>query len=330
SWVYDKYATVFVQWGQIGSADTTLGPVVTGFVERYSLRLAQRLVEAGMPEGEASEIAGALLVFVNRVHYYRHVGAVRPMPEDEVIDSLALIVQLMLFPTTPLDVLRTIEVTPSPRRARVARPITLDLLRFEGLSARANRTVDRLLHAGSRQFVEVGYSRSTVEDVVIRAEVARGTFYKYFNDKLDLLTVLADEAGQALPTFAERLHDALHADDRHASLRACLRDFEPVHARYAGVLRAWIEQQPDDAHVTAVGQEVKRRWAEAFDSALYSVERGYALDLNVASLMLLAILERTFDGLPQLTAFGELNRLVELAATLIERGLLNPGSVAAA
>ena len=61
-----------------------------------------------------------------------------------------------------------------------------------GEGRRAERRT-ALLAAARDVFAERGYAAATVDDVVARAGVARGTFYLYFKDKRDVFRALVDE-----------------------------------------------------------------------------------------------------------------------------------------
>lgn len=60
-----------------------------------------------------------------------------------------------------------------------------------GLAARKRRR-GQILAAAQEVFARRGYARSTVDDIVLEAGVARGTFYLYFDDKRDALEELID------------------------------------------------------------------------------------------------------------------------------------------
>ena len=65
--------------------------------------------------------------------------------------------------------------------------------RLAGVRPRAAATVRRLLDASALLFADRGYHGTGVDDVVAEAGFARGTFYKYFDEKLDLLLQLTRE-----------------------------------------------------------------------------------------------------------------------------------------
>lgn len=50
-----------------------------------------------------------------------------------------------------------------------------------------------LLGAAGAVFSEKGYAAATVDDIVLRLGVARGTFYLYFDDKQDVFGALVDD-----------------------------------------------------------------------------------------------------------------------------------------
>ena len=52
---------------------------------------------------------------------------------------------------------------------------------------------DRMLREGLRLFGEHGFERASVEQIVSASDVARGTFYLYFEDKLALFQALTNQ-----------------------------------------------------------------------------------------------------------------------------------------
>jgi AcrR family transcriptional regulator len=191
------------------------------------------------------------------------------------------------------------------------------------LSEEAEASIRRLLDGGGRVFSANGYHATSVDQIVAESRLARGTFYKYFDDKLDLLVTLAEDC-------AIRMHDLSAAFARiepgsgcHAALRAWLADFLEVHERYAGVFRVWSEETPRHEVLDRTGSQVLREAVAAFRAAFERVDRPYALDPRAASVMVLGLIERfpyqaagsNYQQSPQ--------QLVETMAAFIERGLLN-------
>ena len=52
---------------------------------------------------------------------------------------------------------------------------------------RREKTTERIVQAAIKVFSEKGYERSHVEDILKEANVCKGTFYRYFRSKKDLL-----------------------------------------------------------------------------------------------------------------------------------------------
>jgi AcrR family transcriptional regulator len=48
TWVYEKYATLFVEWANVDTPEGPLRPMLGRFLETYTGRLAERLVEGGV------------------------------------------------------------------------------------------------------------------------------------------------------------------------------------------------------------------------------------------------------------------------------------------
>jgi len=79
-------------------------------------------------------------------------------------------------------------------------------------SARREERRQQILECARDAFAEHGYQAVTVDDIVARAQIARGTFYLYFDDKRAVLDTLVDD-------FLERILgcivaiDVVHASD---------------------------------------------------------------------------------------------------------------------
>ena len=67
-----------------------------------------------------------------------------------------------------------------------------------------------LVDLAERLFLEKGYERTTVNDVIDAAGVSKGAFYHHFRSKEDLLEAIAARFGQQSLASVEGL-EALHA-----------------------------------------------------------------------------------------------------------------------
>ena len=67
------------------------------------------------------------------------------------------------------------------------------------MSTQAQRRQDtrrRILNAAGKLFRAQGFDKTSVDQIVARAEVAKGTFYQYFQAKIDVALALGSEAQQ--------------------------------------------------------------------------------------------------------------------------------------
>lgn len=337
AWVHDKYRAVFIQWSAVDSPEASMRPLMVQFIESYSGMMSERLAaSAGADLGlHPDDLAVALLAILLRVNDYRQRGFTRGLTDDSLLDGLATFVQLTLYPTAPAGALhlgeRSVaplsapgEVVPlrwSPSTSAAAPRPQPDPERFGSGSPRVLQTVERLLDAGAKVFAARGYHDSSVEDVRVEAGLGRGTFYKYFDDKADLLATLAEDCAVRLDALVERFDAALRDGDG-AELRAWLRDFVQFHHRYWSVFRAWTEQDPPQGPIAAFGLAAAESMLATFDRALGRTERDYPFDTRAGSIVLMAMLERV-PGYALGTAYEiSDDRIVEVLALLIERGLL--------
>lgn len=72
---------------------------------------------------------------------------------------------------------------------------------------RSLKTRERLLSSAKRSISNSGYEKLRIEEVVSRAEVAKGTFFAHFKDKDALMDILIAERLEALLDDLEMVHD---------------------------------------------------------------------------------------------------------------------------
>jgi AcrR family transcriptional regulator len=334
AYVYDKYATMFVQWAVVDTPDTSVPPLVTGFTRSYNSRIAERLESSGVTGLAPIDAAVAMTSIVHRFNYFRHMKIMpHRFTDDQLLDGLAVFVQLVLFPDTPLEVFGPVEerIRIRPARQRAARApgnaAAAQLPnRLAGLRPRAAATVRRLLDAGALLFAERGYHGTGVDDVVGEAGFARGTFYKYFDEKLDLLLELTRECGAEMRVLIDEfvLIDP-PSPAGPGQLRGWLASYLPFHSRYLGIMRAWLEGTSKDPQMLAVVKETGVNMHLASLQVLARVDRPHPLDADIAAVIQGGILER----MPQAAREQDSERpdaeVVELIAAVMERGLYNSG-----
>ncbi|MCK9898686.1 TetR family transcriptional regulator [Parafrankia colletiae] len=386
AWVYDKYATMFVQWANISSPGTSIPDMASRFLADYHERIARRLASSGVSGIDPADAAVMLTTLVNACNYARHAGpaarsgrsgghagaggpagttpgsaagaagmggsspragAAGVIGAEQLTDSLAVIVQLLLFPQTPPTVFAQLgRDIPAPRppstgerlwSAPPAAPLRPAVLppppedRFAALSSRASATVGRLLDAGVECFTEKGYHQCSVDDVVSIAGYARGTFYKYFDEKLDLLVALSDQALRTISELDDRMCRAGSATTPDPlALRSWLTDVVTFALRYLGVTRIWLDQQPQHPRLEAARAAVGERLRTGYGGLVGAGRLPHPLDSQVASIAFFALVEQLPEALVGMDRGRPVAGIVDLVATALERTRLRPPATPAA
>lgn len=109
---------------------------------------------------------------------------------------------------------------------------------------RAVQTRRQLLDTAVAILDRDGIDRLTTTAVIERAHVSSGTFYRYFNDRAELLAVLRDEAVRSISDdLMVSVVDALELD-LDAALRLVVRTLVDGFERHRGVILAMVSQLP--------------------------------------------------------------------------------------
>lgn len=92
-----------------------------------------------------------------------------------------------------------------------------------------------LVEAATQLFAEKGVDATTIDEIVVRAGVAKGTFYNYFLDRSAIAIAVAarirHELNAAVAEINEGIADPAERVTRGARLFMALAVFDPVHAR---------------------------------------------------------------------------------------------------
>ena len=60
-------------------------------------------------------------------------------------------------------------------------------------TARGMQTRRKIIEAAEEIFAELGYTEASISRITVRAGVGQGTFYLYFDSKLELFNELVDD-----------------------------------------------------------------------------------------------------------------------------------------
>lgn len=118
---------------------------------------------------------------------------------------------------------------------------------------------EHLLLAGFRLAADRGLDGFTIDDVVSMAEVARGTFYKYFNTTAELVREVAIELSQEVILTVTQLFQGNEdpAERAAMAIRAVLAWVKRAPLLGAFITRAgWPNAEPGHAFFRVVGPNV--------------------------------------------------------------------------
>src|ERR1700761_521489 len=329
SWVFEKYSTMFVQWTAIASSDTKVRPEITRFVRSYNHRLAERLAASGLRDLDPEVAAMTMTALVHRINLFVHTDRAYGRSAKDAVDTLSVFLQLALFPDTPPAVLTSLRLhassDPAADVGAVEVPAAPDVAglsigeRTASLSKRAVGTVTALAVAGAAQFRTRGYRGTSVDDIVDAASVARGTFYKYFSDKQDLLAAVAAEIYGAGMAFAERIADVDPLADE-PTLRQWLGTYVEFYDRYSGCIDAWAEGTTDDPTIVGIGEHGQVQMDVGAARMLIRRPGPYPFDPVVSALILRALVTRVPQAALDLPEPISDDDLIDVLMTCINRG----------
>lgn len=103
-------------------------------------------------------------------------------------------------------------------------------------------TRQKILNAAADLFLNNGFEKTTIAQIVAHANIVKGTFYQHFQTKMDLLVLLGRQEG------AERVHKLIEQVVQGESALNALQ-------RYYLVMAQWFETYPniaEDVMISAI------------------------------------------------------------------------------
>ncbi|WP_319453104.1 MULTISPECIES: helix-turn-helix domain-containing protein [unclassified Mycobacterium] len=172
--------------------------------------------------------------------------------------SLAIAMQLLLFPETPVAVLQALPDDPAPdaihdcwahsekRTKTPPDPTAMSPLRQDMLSA------------ASMLFADRGYYAVSMDDIALEAGASRATLYRHFNTKVKILAELSEWAVLEGAQVAADLREVAATGGGLKGLHVWLSRYVRMHRIYGSVIRAWFDgtiahQLPEDIIVQCIG-----------------------------------------------------------------------------
>jgi AcrR family transcriptional regulator len=312
--IYDAHAAAFAEYPGIGTemSVVNVGPVAS----EYARRVTTRLHAAQLQGLDVNDAAATLMRIPHMVHLYRH-RKMFPLPGRSAVSwSLAVILQLMLFPDTPAQAMvvprgcaASGEHSPVVHGQRTASP--------DAEVVRLSPTEQHVVLISSSLFAERGYYAVSMEDIAAAAGISRATLYRYFSTKDKILAELTREAVAQIEEHATALGLVADSD----ALTAWMVGYVRFHRVYRGVIRAWFDGTVAEQLSKAALDHGIAAIHRAVGALLNSVELPKAVDPQVAGAVFLAVLGRMTEP----TGAGETDsneRAAHLMVNLLRRSLL--------
>jgi TetR/AcrR family transcriptional regulator, mexJK operon transcriptional repressor len=159
---------------------------------------------------------------------------------------------------------------------------------------RAQQKRNALLESGHALFISKGYEQTTAKEIAAHANVATGTFYRYFSDKRQLLmSLLEDKLDELIPPEPSWL-----SCDPESLLTSLL---EAHHKRLneLGLHRVLPELLHKDSELAEVLGAARMKVHERVQSGLIQAcENGLTwkdLDLETVSWSLMVLVENAYE-----------------------------------
>lgn len=129
------------------------------------------------------------------------------------------------------------------------------------------QTIQRLHDAALGLFLAEGAAAVTIDQIALRAEIAKGSFYRYAKDKADLVEQIMTPVGDKVIAALERCEQGLHRAQREtlaATYLALAAELSTVVAQHAPRVLLYLQEMrapaaPERRAIHALAEELTTR-----------------------------------------------------------------------
>lgn len=316
--IYDRHAAVFAEFPGIGTAAGLSIVDISPAAAQFHHMITDRLRATSLRGLDPDDAAAALGRIPHMVHLYRH-RAMIPLPTRDVVSaSLTIAMQLMLFPDTPADVLRSIATQSGRQAATTSVAVALEAPAAGATAQSALSPIMlEVLSVSSTLFAEHGYYAVGMEDIAAGAQVSRATLYRYFSTKDKILAELTRLAVTEIEEFAATLSGITDAE----ALSKWMLDYLRFHRGYRGVIRAWLDGTVAEQLSAAEVEHGIGAIHHTVGVLLANAGLPTGMNQQVAAAVFLAILGRMTEPTAADSPDDD-QRTAALMVTLLRRSLL--------
>lgn len=166
------------------------------------------------------------------------------------------------------------------------------------------RRTQAIATAALALFLEKGVETVTIDDIAREADVAKGSFYRYFEDKTELVVAIFEPMSRLMRDALSRCETALGAaDDRAGLLRAyqgLAQDLIPIAIGHFDVVRLYLQENRAPGHgarapIRALALDIEKRAIRLTEIA---IDRGLLgiPDPRISALAVVGAIEQLALG----------------------------------
>jgi AcrR family transcriptional regulator len=307
--IYDAHAAVFAEYPGIGTVMGLTAVDAHSVPERFTRHVTDRLRSAPVRGLEIADAVAALMRIPHMVNLYRHRGLFGLPSRQTVSGSLAIALQLMLFPDTA-DTMTFAAVAPG---LDVAVPVAHD-------GRKPSPIHQDVLSVSSQLFAQRGYYAVGMADIAAAADISRATLYRYFSTKDMILAELTRAAVLEAEHHAAALKLLTINGVDAEQFSRWTHDYVRFHRAYSGVIRAWFDGTVAERLSEAAAGDGIASIRDAVAALLQTATLPAGVDPATAQAVFLAILGRMTEP----TASGQSDaHAAEVVVALLGRSLLS-------
>jgi AcrR family transcriptional regulator len=193
-------------------------------------------------------------------------------------------------------------------------------------SSKSEITRARLADAAHEVFVEKGYHRTKVVDIIERAGCGHGTFYDYFKSKDDVLMAILSELIRELDRLGEAssvLMDRIAFDDYDA-IRLLLQGISDIFSRHSDLNNVYLEAALESTAFSQVYDDFHHVFSGILEAKIRQMKdagKCEGIDPRVASQILVTLVGMTAFGRQAGFIEGENDKVTENLGLLVFRAL---------
>lgn len=137
------------------------------------------------------------------------------------------------------------------------------------LSSRKHRSLEtkkKLLHSGYTIFINNGFQKTTITQIIKHAETGYGTAYVYFKNKDDLLISLMEDVMNRFYNIAERSFSPQTKEEARIMIQNQVRAFLQLANEERAILQV-VEE------AIGLSREIRQKWDEIRERFITSIKQ---------------------------------------------------------